>query len=361
MNNNSRAEQFSRKMVDVLNYGALNLALAIGYEAGLFEVMSKLDCAAVHTEISDKAEVDERYLYEWLGVMVAGGIIEIQTDDSGRELFFLPREHVPFLCRSGGNSNLGVYTREIPLLTGCAKDAVLEGLRSGQGIPYSNYPRFYQFMEQLADAKHRQVLVDTFLPSVLDGEIVRRLERGIRVCDIGCGSGVALELMAEAYPRSSFVGIDFSRESILKAREEAEKKGLSNLIFQELDAAKGMCDIGMFDYITAFDSIHDQTDPLAALKNIYGMLNPAGVFSMIDIAAETGISGNAGHPMGPFLYTVSLMHCMPVGLIEGGAGLGMMWGRQKAVQMCSEAGFSRVQVEVIPEDGFNYHFLCIRD
>ena len=62
--------------------------------------------------------------------------------------------------------------------------------------------------------------------------------------------------------------------------------------------------------------------------------------------------------MGPFLYTVSLMHCMPVGLVGGGAGLGMMWGRQKAVQMLNEAGFKTVQVLDIPEDPFNLHFLC---
>lgn len=38
------------------------------------------------------------------------------------------------------------------------------------------------------------------------------------------------------------------------------------------------------------------------------------------------------HSMGAFLYTVSLMHCMPVGLVDGGAGLGMMWGREKGCE-----------------------------
>ena len=62
--------------------------------------------------------------------------------------------------------------------------------------------------------------------------------------------------------------------------------------------------------------------------------------------------------MDPFLYTVSLMHCMPAGLVDGGEGLGMMWGRQRAVQMLKDAGFKEIQVLDIPEDSFNLHFLC---
>lgn len=79
-----------------------------------------------------------------------------------------------------------------------------------------------------------------------------------------------------------------------------------------LDAAGEAVKKGCFDYITAFDSIHDQTKPFEALQNIYAMLKPEGVFSMIDIAAGSSIEDNMNHPMGAFLYTVSLMHCMPV-------------------------------------------------
>ena len=79
-------------------------------------------------------------------------------------------------------------------------DEVLEGFRTGQGVGYDNYPRFQQFMGQLADAKHREVLVEAFLPSVDNGAIVRQMEAGIRVCDLGCAEGVALMLMARRFP-----------------------------------------------------------------------------------------------------------------------------------------------------------------
>ncbi|WP_319764165.1 class I SAM-dependent methyltransferase [Maridesulfovibrio sp.] len=357
---NDKAARFSKKMCDVLNYGALNLAMGIGYETGIFEIMAHLEGPAGCAEITSGTDLNERYLREWLGIMVCGGIIEVSTNGDGDELFELPEEYIPFLCLSGGSSNLGVYTQEIPLLTDCARQGVLQGMKSGIGIPYSQYPKFYSFMQELADAKHRDILVQTFLPSVMDGEMVRRLEAGISVCDIGCAEGVALEVMARAFPESHFTGFDISEESIINARERIKELGLKNITFLVRDAAGKDFVPQQFDYITAFDSIHDQTRPFEALQNIRKLLKTGGIFSMVDIKAESSISGNMKHPMGSFLYTVSLMHCMPVGLMNEGAGLGMMWGREKAVEICRAAGFSRVEVADIPKDGFNSHYLCFK-
>jgi ubiquinone/menaquinone biosynthesis C-methylase UbiE len=187
------------------------------------------------------------------------------------------------------------------------------------------------------------------------------MQAGIRVCDLGSGEGTAAILVAEAFPASSFVGIDISEEAVQKARSAASRLGINNLEFIKKDAATLKDDYslkGSFDYVTAFDAIHDQTHPLDALKGIHAILKPGGLFSMVDIAAGTKLAKNLEHPMGPFLYTVSLMHCMPVGLVDGGSGLGMMWGREKAVEMLREAGFDRVEVLTIPDDPFNIHFLC---
>ena len=82
---------------------------------------------------------------------------------------------------------------------------------------------------------------------------------------------------------------------------------------------------------------------------------------MIDIAAHTDHQDNRSHPLGPFLYTVSLMHCLPVGLNEGGAGLGMMWGQELAVELLRQAGFEQIAVEAIPRDPFNLHFCCRKE
>ena len=354
-------QSFQDKMVDILNHGALNLAMGLGYRTGLFDVMDAEKQPRTVDELSTTANLDRRYVKEWLGIMVCGGIVELVDGDDGVSRFFLPTSHGDVLARRAGSSNLGVYAQEIPLLTACAMEHVYQGFLTGNGVTYEQYPDFHDFMSQLGDAKHRQVLVDVFLPSVDEGRMVQALYRGIDVCDLGCAQGVAIILMARAFPASRFTGIDISGKALETARVDARNEGLTNIRFEQRDAAELRHPShlsGRFDYITAFDAIHDQTRPLEALEGIYELLKTGGAFSMIDIAAETNIGGNRNHPMGPFLYTVSLMHCMPVGLVDGGAGLGMMWGRQQAQRMLTQAGFGRVTVAEIPNDPFNRHFFC---
>lgn len=354
-------EDFEQRMLAILNAGALNLALAIGQRTGLFETLANLQTFAAADVISSNAGLNERYVREWLGIMVTGKIIEVRTDADGTETYLLPAERIPYLTRAGGERNLTPYSKEIPLLTCSALEQLLAAMQTGNGIPSSSYPAFQEFMSELSDVKHRKSLLNDFLPAVADGLLVARLEEGIRVCDIGCGEGVALLLMAEAYPGSSFVGIDINWEALAVARKGAIKLGLNNVEFVLRDAVEAGQDEnwhGSFDYVLAFDAIHDQRQPQQVLQVIQQLLSEDGLFSMIDIAAHSTPGGNLDHPFGPFLYTVSLMHCLPVGLSGGGAGLGMMWGQEQAREMLTAAGFSRVSVEKIPNDPFNLHFLC---
>jgi ubiquinone/menaquinone biosynthesis C-methylase UbiE len=363
MNNSSRVnkDSFSEKMIRILNLGALNLAMAIGYRTGLFDVLDAFETPQTLAGISATVGLNPRYIQEWLAIMVSGEIVELSQTPGGENQYYLPRPCGDVLARRAGNANLGVYTQEMPLLTACAMEAVIQGFNTGEGVSYDHYPKFQAFMSQLANAKHRQVLVDKFLPSVDDGRLIERLKAGIQVCDLGCAEGVALLLMAQAFPRSRFIGIDIAQGAVEVGRRAAERQQIKNLEFIELDAAflKDNDELtGQFDYVTAFDAVHDQTRPQDVLRGIYRMLAPGGLFSMVDIAAQSNLAENLDHPMGPFLYTVSLLHCMPVGLVDNGAGLGMMWGRQKAVAMLKHAGFQHVQVLEMADDPFNLHFLC---
>lgn len=357
----SKKALFQNKLIEILNKGALNLAMGIGYKLGLFDVLDAFDSPVSAARIARQAGLSERYVMEWLGIMATGEVVDLQKSDTGENLFYLPKEHADFITKRSGNNNIGVYTQEIPLLTASVFHQVLDNFTNGQGLSYDHYEHFHAFMAELANAKHRRVLVEQFLPFVDKGNIVKQMQAGIRVCDIGCADGVALLLMAQAFPNSKFVGMDISKTAIDRARKEAAALGVGNAEFLLMDAAilgdKSPYDES-FDYVTAFDAIHDQTQPAAVLKGIRNILRPGGIFSMVDITAKTDMAENLQDPMGPFLYTVSLMHCMPVGLWQGGTGLGMMWGREKALQMLKEAGFSEVLVESIPQDPFNDHFLC---
>jgi SAM-dependent methyltransferase len=352
---------FAERIGHILEAGALNVTLGLGYELGLFEA---LDGAGPLTlaELAAKAEVDPRYLREWLGAMVSGRILEVTSEDDTEERYSLPPERGEVLCRRGGSANLGVYTQELGLLVEAALGGVRTGFRSGRGLGYERYPAFHAFMGELADRKHEQTLLQEFLPGVAEGAIQARLEAGAQVCDLGCGAGRALLLLAAAFPQSRFVGIDFDRGALAAGEAVAEQRGLSNLEFVHRDAATLASDpgplAGRFDWITAFDAIHDQADPLASLRGVRALLAPEGCFSLIDIDAESELRANRERAMAPFLYAVSLLHCLPIGLgPEGkGAGLGMLWGRGRARELLQEAGLELVSEA--PCDAFNVHYLC---
>ena len=217
-------------------------------------------------------------------------------------------------------------------------------------------------MTELADAKHREVLAERFLPQVDGRPPGGKTQSGSKCFGPGLRPGHGRGGYGQGFsPKPLHTGLDIDPDSIEAARELARREGADNVEFVVGDAAAIKDDpklANAFDYVTAFDAVHDQSRPAETLAGAYHVLAPGGVFSMIDIACRSDHAGNLDHPMGPFLYAVSLMHCMPVGLNDGGAGLGMMWGREKAVQMLEEAGFQEIEVLEMADDPFNLHFQC---
>lgn len=71
-----------------------------------------------------------------------------------------------------------------------------------------------------------------------------------RVLEFGCASGHNLLPLAEAYPGSRFVGVDFSGAAIAAARESARVAGLANVAFHEADLGEWEPD-GEFDFVIA--------------------------------------------------------------------------------------------------------------
>jgi SAM-dependent methyltransferase len=344
------ADAFADRMVDVLNNGALALMTSIGHRTGLFDTMAQTGPTSVD-ELADTAKLNERYVREWLGAMVTGGFVNYSADT---ERYTLPREHASVLTRDAAPDNVAAFTQYIGLL-GSVEDKIVDCFYSGGGVPYADYPRFQDVMAEDSGQTVLPALIDNILPMVpgLPGE----LEKGIDVLDIGCGSGKALNLMAAAYPASRFTGYDISEGGIARAQEQADANGLANLTFQVRDVTK-LDGSETFDLITAFDAIHDQRDPATVLQGIHRSLRPTGAFLMQDIAGSSEVQKNKDHPIGPFLYTVSCMHCMTVSLAEGGAGLGAMWGEELALEMLRKAGFGSVQVQQLPHDIQNSYYVA---
>lgn len=348
----AQAEAFAGRLLDVLNGGAIALMTSIGHRTGLFDVMAGLP-SSTSEQIASAANLDERYVREWLGAMVVAKIVDHDPLD---ETYRLPPEHAAFLTRAASPNNIAAFMQFIAVL-GSVGDGIVESFEHGGGVAYSAYSRFPEVMAEASDQGVVAALTDHILPLVPG--LTERLEEGIDVLDVGCGSGRALNLLAAKFPNSRFIGYDFSEETIARARAEAEEHGTKNVRFEVKDVAK-LGEEARYDLITTFDAVHDQADPAAVLKGIAQALKPDGVYLMQDIAGSSHHHGDMDHPIGPYLYTVSTMHCMTVSLSQHGEGLGAMWGKEKAEEMLAEAGFTKVEIEQLPHDFINYYYIITK-
>ena len=333
-----RAAAFSGRLLDVINHGSLSLMISIGHRTGLFDVMRGLP-PSTSAEIASAAGLQERYVREWLGAMVTGGVVDV---DETSTRYGLPAEHAAALTRAAGMDNIGAFTQYIGLL-GSVEDDVIECFKRGGGVPYERYPRFHAVMAEDSGQSVLSALESHILPLVPG--LREKLESGVRMLDAGCGSGRILNRFAELFPNSRFVGLDLSAEATGNARAEASAKGLSNVDFiaRDLSDFDTTAEPEAFDVVTTFDAVHDQARPLNLLKGIHRTLRPGGIYLMQDIKGSSFVRQNLSHPLGPFLYTVSTMHCMTVSLAQGGEGLGAMWGEEKTREYLQRAGFTSIE------------------
>ena len=345
--------EFGERMIRMLNEAAVSLMVSVGHRTGLFDVMAAMP-AATSAEIAAAAGLDERYVREWLAAMTTGRIVD---HDGAAGSFWLPPDHAAWLTRAAGPDNVAVQAQYVGLLA-LVEDQIVDCFHCGGGVPYSAFPKFQALMAEDSGAVLDATLIDLTLPLVPG--LVDQLRQGIDVADVGCGSGHAINLMAEAFPRSRFFGFDLSGTGIAAGEAEASRKALTNARFEKRDAAR-LGETARYDLITTFDAVHDQARPDLVLAGIAQALRPGGVYLCVDIAASSELPDNLDHPLGPLLYTISCMHCMTVSLAESGMGLGAMWGEQKAREMLHDAGFTCVETAHVDGDIVNTYFIATKN
>lgn len=342
---NAKAEAFGGHFLNALNYGSLCLMASIGHRTGLFDTMRDL-APSTAAEIAHAAGLNERYVREWLGALVTSGVVEV---DPTSTYYHLPAEHAAFLTRAAAADNLAVFAQYIAVL-GEVESEIVACFKNGGGVPYEKFPRFHAVMAEDSGQSVLSSLDSHILPLV--PELRAHLTEGIRVLDVGCGAGRIINTLAEQFPNSHFTGMDLSPEAIDTARREATRKGLQNVEFviQDLSNFDETAAPEQYDFVTTFDAVHDQAQPLNVLKGIHRTLNADGVYLMQDISGSSHVYHDIQHPIGTFLYTISTMHCMTVSLAQGGEGLGAMWGEAKTHEYLRAAGFGSIETNHLAHD-----------
>lgn len=346
----AKMEAFGARFLEAMNGAAMMLMSSLGHRTGLFDTMADLP-AATSEEIAAAAGLNERYVREWLNALVSAKVIDF---DPAAQSYRLPGEHAALLTRAATPSNLASVAQWIAVL-GYVETEIVDKFSHGGGVCYHEFHRFHDVMAEESTQTTVSALIDHILPLV-DG-LIDRLEQGIDVLDVGCGSAQALILLADRFPRSRFVGYDLCADAIDAGRRLADERDLPNLTLKVRDVSE-LVDRDRFDMITAFDAIHDQAYPDKVLRNISNALRRDGLFLMQDIHASSYVEKNIDQPLGAFIYTISCMHCMSVSLAQGGMGLGAAWGEEMAQEMLIAAGFAQVDLRRLEHDILNNYYLA---
>jgi len=318
---------------------------SIGDRLGLFKSLVR-EGPATSVELAERMRVNERYTREWLRAMASAGYLEYEPSS---HRFTLPAEHVPVLADEGGESFFACVQEEMVGFAGPINQ-LMEAFRNGGGLSMESYdPSTWEGQARFAVTWFEHLLVPVWLP--LMPEVKAKLETGALVADVSCGQAGALIKLAQTYPLSRFCGYDNFAPAIQKAKANARAAGVADRVsFEQKDVSEGMTE--KYDVITTFDVVHDTVSPRRLLRAIHDGLRPNGRYICVEVNSSNKFEENIG-AQGAFLYSCSLLYCMPTSLANLGEGLGTAGlPEAKMRQLCQEAGFTTIR-RVRMDDSFN--------
>jgi 2-polyprenyl-3-methyl-5-hydroxy-6-metoxy-1,4-benzoquinol methylase len=318
-------------MVNELGAAANAALVLVGDKLGLYRALAD-GGAQTSSQLAQRTGTHERYIREWLASQAASGYV---TYDAKKQTFALTPEQAAVFadddstfCMTGGFHSLAAVFADEPKLT--------EAFKTGKGIGWGQHCNcLFCGVEKFFRPSYKAHLTADWLPS-LDG-VVDKLNKGARVADVGCGHGASTMLMAEAFPNSEFVGIDFHGPSIEHARRHVN--GRHNVQF-EVGRAQDYADTG-FDLVTMFDALHDMGDPVGAARHARKTLKPDGTLMLVEPKAGDSLADNL-NPVGRIYYAFSAQVCVPASLgQEVGAALGAQAGDARLGEVVRSGGFTR--------------------
>jgi SAM-dependent methyltransferase len=326
---------------------SLNTALVVmGDKLGYYRAMK--DAPTTARRLAEETDTGEAYAREWLNAQAAGGIVDY---DPTTGEYTLPVEHAVALTDESSPAYVPGFF-QIALGTLQDSDRIFEKARSGAGLGWHEHNHdVHEGCERFFRPSYNAHLVAEWLPA-LEG-VVEKLERGARVADTGCGHGASTIIMAQAFPRSTFVGSDYHPESIVEARRRAEAAGVADRVTFEVVSAQGLT-WEAYDLVTTFDALHDMGDPVGAARAVRAAIADDGTWMVVEPLSGDHVEDNF-NPVGRSYYGFSTLLCTPASLSqEVGLALGNQAGPAKIRDVVMTGGFDRF--ERVAETPFNQVF-----
>ncbi|MBW3602781.1 MAG: class I SAM-dependent methyltransferase [Actinobacteria bacterium] len=309
--------------------------IRLGVRTGLWQALAD-GAALTPAELAERAGIAEAYAREWLKHQAVSGYVD---HDPATQRFTLPAAVAAVLADDTQSAMVDGFAG---MLAAMAKDHILveDAYRSGYGVGWhQRSAEHWLGMDLVTRAEVVPALVSAWIPA-LDG-VEDRLRGGATVADIGCGYGAALIALAEAYPRSRFIGFDYHDGSIASARKAAAAAGVADRVTFEVADAAAFGGAG-YDLVLFVDALHDLGDPVGALRRTREALAPDGTALLVEFAVADRLEDNA-NPLGRLLYASSALVCSPNAIAHGATDpLGSAPGEARLTEVATAAGFGRV-------------------
>ncbi|HEX2046814.1 MAG TPA: methyltransferase domain-containing protein [Acidimicrobiales bacterium] len=337
--NHTKLHELIGKAVTEMSVAESAPLIYIGDKLGLYRAMAGAG-PLTSEQVADRTGTHERYVREWLNNQAAGGIVEYHAADGTYQLsdesahLWADEESPVFVAGLFG----------VIAAMWADADRLADAFRSGDGIAWGDHDhRLYRGVQRFYAPLYRGSLVREWIPS-LDG-VEAKLRGGAKVADVGCGYGISTVLLAQAFPRSTFVGFDLHRESIEAAEKAAAEAGVADRVRFEVAGASSFGGTG-YDLVCFFDCLHDMGDPVGAAAHTLSTLAEDGTLMLVEPAAGDRVEENL-NPVGRLYYAGSTFLCTPSALAQpGGHSLGAQAGPERLGQVLAEAGFSRLRATV---------------
>ncbi len=333
-----KLEAFVGQAVSDLAATLSGVSVNLGNKLGLYQAMAGAG-PLTPAALAAKTGVRERYLREWLNCQAAGGYVSF---DSGAGTYELPPEQA-FVLANPDSPVFLAPAYDVAASVWMDEDKIAQAWRSGEGFGWCDrHPRLFHGTEAFFRTGYKANLVSSWIPA-LDG-VEAKLKAGARVADVGCGHGASTVILAQAYPKSRFVGFDYHAASIETAAQRAKEAGVADRVqfltasAQDYPAGDG------FDLVCFMDCLHDMGDPVSAAGHTKKALRPGGTVLLVEPNASDRTEDNH-HAVGRLFYAASATICVPHSLSQPvGLALGAQAGESRLASVFKEAGFGRFRV-----------------
>ncbi len=327
----------------------------LGDRLGFYQTLADKG-SLTSTELATETDTHERYVREWLEQQTVTGILVVDDETAAARYrkYRLPAGHAEVLVE---RDSLNYLTPLAQMIVGAVRplQSLLGAYKSGSGVPYQEYGAdFREGQAGMNRATFLKELGTDWLPSLPDIHARLQTVPPARIADIGCGGGWSSIAMAQAYPKVLVDGYDLDEPSVELARVNVQQAKLDDRVkIYHRDAGDPGLQ-GQYDLVTAFECVHDMSDPVGALRTMLGLAGENGTVIVMDERVGDTFTAK-GNDVEWMMYGWSVLHCLPVGKDgHDSAETGTVMRAGTLKNFAEQAGFC--DVEILPIDNFFFRF-----